>query len=92
MKFPRRSIRDFLIDRAGSGTTKLAVGAFAILLTALIVGDELARLAQNDALPKIDIARNTPMFRSKEVDATPTGAIPDKHKGLGRSPCEERNE
>jgi len=90
MKFGRRSIRDFLIDRAGSGTTKLAVGASAILLIALIVGDELARLAQNGALPKIDVARNTPAFHGKEVDTTPTGAIPDKHKEPG--PCGERNE
>ncbi len=85
MKFGRSNTSDFLDDRAGSGTTKLAVGALAILLASLVLGDELARRGQNHGLPKIDIARNTPALRNREVDPTPTGAI----KGPGRTPCGE---
>jgi len=89
MKLGRESISDFLDDRTGSGTTKLALGALAILLASLVVGDELARLGQKNDFPKINIARNPPEFGNREVDPTPTGAIPDTFKGPGRTPCGE---
>jgi hypothetical protein len=76
----------FQDDRTGSATTRFALGALAILLASLLVGDELAKLGQNNDLPNIDVARNAPVFRGGQVDSTPTGAI----KGPGRTPCGER--
>ena len=85
MKSGQTKRSDFLDNRAGSATTKLAVGALAILVASLVVGDELARRAQNHGLSKIDFARNNSVFRNREVDPTPTAAI----KGPGRTPCGE---
>ncbi len=81
----RRNIRNFIDDRTGSATTKLAAGACAIVLASLILGEELARWGQASALSKLNVARNAPTFQNREVDFTPTGAI----KRPGRTPCGE---
>jgi hypothetical protein len=90
MKFGRRDRSGFPDDRTGSATTQFALGALAILLASLVVGDELARLGQKSGLPNIEVARNAAVFRGGQVDPTPTGSIPETFKGPGRTPCGER--
>jgi hypothetical protein len=92
MKIERRNSHGLLSDRGGSGTIRLALSAAAILLASLILGDELARFALNDASSKMSLARNAPSLRDKEVDSMPTGAIPDRSRSAGRTPCGERDE
>ena len=63
----------------------LAVGALALLLFSLIIGDELAKLTRAGASPTMSLARSSPGLPAKDVDFTPTGAI-------GRPPCGEKVE
>jgi hypothetical protein len=88
MNCGRRKICAFLASRTGSATTKLAVGAFAIVLAALIIGDELARRGHHNALSKRDIVSNAPAFQNRGVDVTPTGAI----ERPARTPCGEKDD
>ena len=92
MKIERRNSHGLLSDRGGSGMARLALSAAAILLASLILGDELARFALNDAASKMRLARNAPSLRDKEVDSMPTGAIPDRFRSPARTPCGERDE
>jgi hypothetical protein len=84
-----RNLRGFLTDRSGNATTRLAVGALALALASLTLGDRLARLAQHDALPKLTIARHAPFSPGRGVDFAPTAAIPDKAAAPCRAPCVE---
>jgi hypothetical protein len=86
-----RNLRAFLTDRSGSGTARLAVGALALPLASLILGDRLARLAQDDALPKLSIARRAPFSPGKGVDFAPTAAIPDKVPSTCRARCADED-
>jgi hypothetical protein len=82
-----RNPRAFLTDRSGSGTARLAVGALALALASLILGDRLAKLAQDDALPKLAISRRTPFSPGRGVDFVPTAAIPDKATATCSARC-----
>ena len=83
-----RKIYAFLGSRIGSASTKVAAGAFAIVLAALIIGDQLARLGQHNALLKLDVVSHSLAFQNGEVDFTPTGAI----KRPARTPCGEKDD
>jgi hypothetical protein len=85
----QRNLRAFLTERSGSASARLAVGALALVLASLILGDRLAKLAQDDALPKLTIARHAPFSPGKGVDFAPTAAIPDKAAAPCRAPCAE---
>ena len=85
----KRNLRAFLTDRRGSGSARLAAGALALALASLILGDRLAKLAQDDALPKLTIARRAPFSLGKGVDFAPTAAIPDKAAAACRARCAE---
>jgi hypothetical protein len=86
-----RNLRAFLTDSSGSASARLAVGALALALASLIVGDRLAKLAQDDALPKLALARRTPFSPGKDVDFVPTAAIPDKAAARCRARCADED-
>ncbi len=86
-----RSLRAFLTDSSGSAGARLGVGALAIALASLILGDRLAKLAQDDALPKLTLVRRTPFSPGKGVDFAPTAAIPDQAAARCRARCADED-